>query len=253
MPSSGDTAKRRVGDAIAIAGDYQHRALTEGSSVQRFWHLSKQLAIKQLLPAEPNDFILDIGCGSGVIASFLGESGASVLGIDGSIDAVEYASRTFGTDRIRFQQALVDETFSVEQAVDKIYCLEVIEHIYPPQTEQMLQLCYSVLRPGGAIFLTTPNYRSLWPVIEWGMDRFSSAAHLSEDQHVAKYTPRTLCALGKRVGFKVRSQRTMSFLAPWVAPLGFKLAHHLHRWEMAFQHGVGSICVIVLEKPETEQ
>lgn len=249
MSGSNDTAERRTGDAIAIPGDYQHRALHEGPAVQRFWHLSKQLAIQQLLPSQPGDFILDVGCGSGVISGFLGESGATVLGLDGSADAVAYATRTFANDHVSFRQALVDEHFSVDRPVDKIYCLEVIEHIYPPQAQRMLEIFCATLRPGGAVFMTTPNYRSLWPLIEWGMDRFSSAAHLSEDQHVAKYTPATLRALAGKTGLRVRSERTMSLAAPWLAPLGMGLARRVHDAEMSFHHGLGSICVIVLEKP----
>lgn len=75
-----------------ISGDYQYRAITSGSSPQRFWHHSKKCAITHFLPPSQEDMVLDVGCGSGVIASFLSEFGASVIGLDANEEAIALPS-----------------------------------------------------------------------------------------------------------------------------------------------------------------
>lgn len=156
----------RSGDRVSIPGSYQYDALTEGNAVQRFWHFNKQLVIEQYLPPQASDRIIDVGCGSGVVSEFLAKSGAEVLGIDGNADAISFASEKFQRQNLSFRKGLVDSQFEAEEPFDKIYCLEVLEHIYYDQGRQMLANFHRALRPEGAVFLTTPNYRSFWPLIE---------------------------------------------------------------------------------------
>lgn len=240
--------ERKTGDCIKINGDYQFRALMEGNPVQRFWHYNKQLAIKTLMPPNPGEYVIDVGCGSGVITSFLGESGADVLGIDGNTDAIRFAQRKFSKAKVRFKLGLVDDNLIPEKPVDKIYCLEVIEHIYRHQTEKMLIDFMRILRPGGLVFLTTPNYRSLWPVIEFFMDRLGTAPRMSEDQHVKFYNMKKLAVLCRSAGFKIDLLTTTCFLAPWLAPLSWKLAERIAQKEYRLSFLPGSILICILEK-----
>jgi 2-polyprenyl-3-methyl-5-hydroxy-6-metoxy-1,4-benzoquinol methylase len=240
---------RRTGDAIAIPGDYQYRAATTGSRVQRFWHFTKKLAIQQYLPPKAGDFVADAGCGSGVISAYLGECGAQVLGIDNNPGALAFARDRFGSERVQFHQGLVDEHLILERPLDKLYCLEVLEHIYPPQGLHMLRIFHDLLHPGGAVFLTTPNYHSMWPAVEWLLDRFTGAAGMAGEQHVSRYHPAALRSIAEQAGFQVESLVTVSFLAPWFAPLSWKLARALHRLDTRLPAFCGCICVTVLRKP----
>ncbi len=241
---------RRIGDSVEIDGGYQHRALISGNPIQRFWHETKQLTIEKILPPQPSDFVLDVGCGSGVITSVLAKTARKVIGIDGNKLAIDYASTTFNRSNISFVQGLVDEHFYLEERPDKIYSLEVIEHIYWDQGVTMLRSFKSLLAEGGKVFLTTPNYNSLWPIIEWGMDHFSNAAHLDSDQHVLHFNKKTLRKICEEAGFVVDSLYTVSFLAPWLAPINYKLARFCHRAEMRTQLFPGSILVAVLSQIE---
>lgn len=238
----------RSGDRVSIPGSYQYDALTEGNAVQRFWHFNKQLVIEQYLPPQASDRIIDVGCGSGVVSEFLAKSGAEVLGIDGNADAISFASEKFQRQNLSFRKGLVDSQFEAEEPFDKIYCLEVLEHIYYDQGRQMLANFHRALRPEGAVFLTTPNYRSFWPLIEWLLDRSRLVPHLAQDQHVEYYHRRKLCELAKAAGFTVDRVFTTCFVAPWVAPLSRKLALKLQRMETGSSLP-GSILVAVLRKP----
>ena len=98
------------------------------------------------------------------------------------------------------------------------------------------------------VFLTTPNYRSLWPLIEWGLDRFTSAAALDGDQHVAHYHPGLLAEVAREAGFFVERTATVSCLAPWIAPVSWNAALRLHRAEVKHRWLVGSVIACVLRK-----
>lgn len=242
-----DAFMKRTGDTVNIKGDYQYNAAHKGNNVQRFWHYAKKLAIAKYLPPLSSDYILDVGCGSGVITSFLGESGAHVIGIDGNIDAIRFAKNKFGSDRINFVHGLVDERRSFERLADKIYCLEVIEHIYYKQGKEMLDSFYRLLNPDGRVFLTTPNYKSMWPFIEMVMDKFELAPTMAKQQHVEHYDKLRLKKLCLETGFRIRNIRTNCFLAPWVAPLSINVAKRLDNFENRFSLG-GSVLIFILEK-----
>jgi len=245
---SNSTGKKRAGDAVESIGGYHYEAAVSGPAVQRFWHYTKKLAIQQYLCPKADDFVLDVGCGSGMISGFLGESGAEVLGIDGNSTAIDFARKTFETGRVQFHQGLVDDRVEIPRPADKIYCLELIEHIYCEQGLEMLRLFHDYLKPGGAVFLTTPNYRSIWPVVEWMLDHFTGTPRLDHDQHVCRYHPSVLRTLSADAGFTVRSLKTVSFLAPWFAPVSWRLALTLHKIDSRLPAHLGCICVLVLRK-----
>lgn len=242
-------AGRRTGDTVAIDGGYQYRALTAGPVVQRFWHHAKQVAIARLLPPAPGDYVLDIGCGSGVISDYLARAGAEVLAVDGSADAIAFAQRQFGSPRIEFRRGLVDDQFAVARPVDKAYCLELIEHIHRPQAQALLTHVRSVLRPGGELFLTTPNYHSAWPLIEWLMDRGGVAPRLAGEQHVTAYHAFRLRRLLTASGFVVRRLTSKCGLAPWLAPLNWRLAVRCQEAELSSPWHLGSVLVCVAQVP----
>ena len=241
------TSDRRVGDTVKISGDYQWRAANSPNPVQRFWHLTKKTAIDFLCPPAKDSLILDVGCGSGVIASYLSTKySAKVIGLDGNIDAVNFAKATYPD--VEFRSQLVDDDFGINLEVDSIYCLELIEHIYCPQAIKLLDNFQRLLKPGGKLFLTTPNYRSAWPIIEKAMDLFGVAPQLLEEQHVTFYNPESLQSLVRSRGFAIEAVRTNCFLAPWIAPLSLGAAKWLDSKEIKMRFPLGSIIVLVAKK-----
>lgn len=251
-PGQGTTTDsgRRVGDQIAIEGEYQYRVLHSGPAAQRFWHEAKLREAERWLDPKAGEVILDVGCGSGVLASRVARHpGTRVIGVDGNRAAFDFASRQYNLANLEFRHGLVDELGFEANSIDKIAFLEVIEHITPEQGLAVLQCFHRILKPGGRAVISTPNMRSLWPLIEWTMDTFKLAPHMAEDQHVAFYHRRSLAELGEKAGLKVVGHRTVDFLAPWLAMLSWKLAEAVHRMETARSQPLGSLLMMTFEKP----
>jgi len=215
--------KRREGDAIHNSGDYQARALMSDRATQRFWHEAKFRLLERVAMPGTQDRVLDAGCGSGTISHFLSLHAGEVVGIDSNPLAIEYASGAYKARNLKFRLGQFDDLVG-EEPFDKIYSIEVIEHQYKHQAADILSLFHKLTTPGGQLFLTTPNYQSAWPLIEWLLDRFGLVAALDEVQHVTHFTKRTLCAMCERAGWRVGHIGTFNGLAPFLAPISRRLA-----------------------------
>lgn len=224
--------RRREGDAIAIPGDYQTRAIESPYAVQRFWHRAKLRLIDRVLPARPGARVADAGCGSGVIAAHLAQTAGMVVGVDPNADAIRHAAATYGGDRLRFVCGSFD-ALRQEAPLDQIYCLEVLEHLYEEQAVDTLRLFAEVGSPGVQLLVTTPNAWSAWPAIEWTLDRLQLVPMLREAQHLTAFTRGRLARALERAGWRVTDLGTFNGVAPFVAPLSERLARLVERGEFA--------------------
>ena len=239
----------RTGDTIDIDGGYQHRALTEGFVVQRFWHRLKTVTIERVAPPEKDMAVLDLGCGSGVVADWLAARARTVDAVDANPRAIEYARRTFGRDNLTFHLGTADALPLPEKRFERIYVLEFIEHLYAGQLAALFGSLRERLSPGGTVFLTTPNYRSPWPLLEGAMDRLHLAPHMEGEQHVSHPTPGFLRALAKETGFSVVRQGRFAGLAPFAAAASWRLAEAFDRAEHRLGCPLGSLLYALWKKP----
>ena len=221
---------RREGDAIHISGDYQARALKSDRAAQRFWHEAKFRLIERIAMPGKHDRVLDAGCGSGTISRFLSLHAGDVVGIDSNPSAISYARDAYKAPNLQFRLGQFDHLIG-DKPFDRVYCIEVIEHLYERQVADVLLLFHKLTNPGGQLFLTTPNYRSAWPLIEWLLDKFNLVAKLDEVQHVTHFTKRKLSAMCECAGWKVCHIGTFNGLAPFVAPISRRLALGLEQVE----------------------
>ena len=226
------TGRRRERDAIAIAGDYQARALESPRAAQRFWHAAKLRLIDRVAPAKPTARIADAGCGSGVIAAHLAQTASRVVGFDSNPAAIAYATDAYRSSRLRFVlgpfERIVDEG-----PFDQIYCLEVLEHLYEEQAIETLRLFATASAPGAELFLTTPNSHSAWPLIESALDRLQLVPTLDEAQHLTAFNRGSLRRACEAANWTVREIGTFNGIAPFAAPVSESLARGFERAEFA--------------------
>ena len=226
------SGRRRDGDAIAIPGDYQARALQSPRAAQRFWHAAKLRLLDRVAPAQPDARIADVGCGSGVIAAHLANTAAAVVGFDSNPAAIDYASHAYGSPRLRFVLGPFERVVQ-EGPFDQIYCLEVLEHLYEEQAIETLRLFSRAAAPGATLFLTTPNARSAWPAIEWTLDRLKLVPTLDEAQHLTLFNRESLRHACEAAGWSVQDLGTFNGIAPFMATLSEDLARAMERTEFS--------------------
>eukprot|EP00455_Lapot_gusevi_P001728 TRINITY_DN10666_c0_g1_i1.p1 TRINITY_DN10666_c0_g1~~TRINITY_DN10666_c0_g1_i1.p1 ORF type:complete len:235 (+),score=47.49 TRINITY_DN10666_c0_g1_i1:177-881(+) len=105
--------------------------------------------------------LLDIGCGGGLVSEPLARLGAVVTGVDAAAENIRIASLHQQLDpklldgRLTYAASTVEDLAQQNQQFDVVVALEIIEHVQNPSL--FLQSCASVLKPGGAFFLSTFN------------------------------------------------------------------------------------------------
>lgn len=202
-------------DLKPIAGDYQLVALTKGHPLQRAWHHARITHLLNHMKFSKADVVADIGCGSGINLDKISSHIHSAFGIDSNQDAINFCHKYFKqSPQLQFKLAQIDETGIVTSSLTKIMCMEVIEHVYENQVEKALQHWHTLLQPNGELYLTTPNYHSFWPILEWCLDRTSMIHQLAEEQHVSKWNEQKLLNVLKKNGFNILEIGSFNCLLP---------------------------------------
>jgi 2-polyprenyl-6-hydroxyphenyl methylase / 3-demethylubiquinone-9 3-methyltransferase len=101
--------------------------------------------------------ILDLGCGGGIISEPLSRLGAELVAIDAAEDSVEVA-RLHAQDAglvIDYRCTTAEALVEAGEVFDAIVSMEVLEHV--ADVGAFLMECGKLLRPGGAIALSTLN------------------------------------------------------------------------------------------------
>ncbi len=208
---------------------------------QEFERTSKQF-MRALVPASPPLRILDVGCGTGLNASFLTKVGHSVTGIDLSPVAIE---------KYR-QQGFVGIVCDIEaarapfpdDAFDVVYVSEIIEHC--ADTAAFLGELQRVTKPGGKMLLSTPN-SAFWPYRILGLLGWT-ASEYQHPGHVRFFSKRSLSAAVGEAGFEIKTlaarhmymvigRKIGDFLAPILEKIGFskepRFATGGHFWQLS--------------------
>jgi 2-polyprenyl-3-methyl-5-hydroxy-6-metoxy-1,4-benzoquinol methylase len=183
----------------------------------------------RLLETETPGRLLDVGCAGGELAALLAARGWRVEGADAEPALVE-AARARGVEA-----RLVDLDRAPlpwpDRAVDVVVAAEVIEHVV--DTDHLLEEIARVLRPGGALVITTPNLASLENRLRLLLGRYPMWMDIGVGGtgHVRYYTPRMLRHQLARHGLMVERhvgnwvplvpQRLLDDRrAPWLARTG---------------------------------
>lgn len=121
----------------------------------------------------PDALALEVGGGTGALGAALADRLAAVVITDISLAWLVLAHRRvrdLGLDNVMVVAATGDHLPIEPGTLDLIVAADVIEHV--PSADAVIAHCYSVLRPSGAMWLSTPNRLSLTPephVRLWGV------------------------------------------------------------------------------------
>lgn len=171
--------------------------LSWGRYVVPFIPLLRDAIVQQMRslpprPTRPGARLLDVGCGSGDFLELARSAGWSVQGCDFDPMAVATAQRR-GLDvrqgGLEILQAAAPDSF------DWVTLSHVLEHVH--EQHLWLQQLHRVLRPGGGLWLQTPNVDSI------GHARYrENWRGLEPPRHLALWTFETLRDTLRQVGFR---------------------------------------------------
>ena len=145
--------------------------------------------------------ILDVGAGLGYFVRDASRySGWQAYGSEISRPAVQFAHENLGLQRM--YAGLVQDSGFQEQTFDIITLWDVIEHILVP--DSLLGCLFTLLKPGGVIFLATPNgpiqvMKAKTLAKLKGMRR--ELHYLEARDHLNLYHPQGISRLLQRAGF----------------------------------------------------
>lgn len=172
-------------ELISIYKNYGRDDYLSPVTVKRFHQILDALEKFRL-----TNNLLDVGCGIGYFLEAARSRGWNVYGTEFTENAVEICRRK---EIIMHQGELNPGNYKAEY-FDVIISIEVIEHINHPVEE--VRKFSSVLRSGGAVYLTTPNFNSLSRKMlkeKWNV--------LAYPEHLCYYTSRTLKRLFQKQNF----------------------------------------------------
>lgn len=107
--------------------------------------------------------VLDYGCGPGYLIKHILKADVTCEGADFSPAAVQKANMMFASySRWKGARVFAGENLPWPDATfDFIISLETLEHVLPDQLTPMLSELRRILKPGGHLFLSTPNAEDL--------------------------------------------------------------------------------------------
>jgi 2-polyprenyl-3-methyl-5-hydroxy-6-metoxy-1,4-benzoquinol methylase len=145
--------------------------------------------------------LLDVGVGTGLLVHLARRAGWDAAGVDICAEAAARAEREFGVP------VAVGDFLTAELAGgwDAITMADVLEHSRDPRA--FLRRAWSLLAPGGVLYVGVPNHRSLVYLAGDLLGRVPGTAGLVDKlyvpNHYQYFTPATLATLVGEVGFVV--------------------------------------------------
>jgi cyclopropane fatty-acyl-phospholipid synthase-like methyltransferase len=169
------------------------------SKSQSFYRLERLLKYIQLLP----DFhVADFACGNGMLLPYLAPNVAQYIGIDFSEEFINDANEKKKQLGIKNAEFYCDDINSFCEnhptSYDCAFAMDFSEHVYDDEWIRILRSIKKSLKPGGALYLHTPN--SLFFLEQMKKHSFILKQF---DEHVAVRTPEENVNLLKCAGYKI--------------------------------------------------
>jgi SAM-dependent methyltransferase len=141
---------------------------------ENYWY-RRHLAVYEWIAARVAGMrVVDMASGEGYGAATLAQVAAEVVGVDANPEAFEHARLRYLDPGLSFERAMV-ERYGEPASYDAVTFLQTIEHV--PNPEGVLRHFRELLRPGGAVYVSTPNLLTIAPP---GAEKSDNPWHVRE-------------------------------------------------------------------------
>ena len=234
--------------AVRAAYDDWHARVSATPALDTPWHNLVQAALVVERDLQGRT-VLEIACGRGEFAQWCdARRPALLVAADFSLTAVQLARTRLTANQphsVRFMQADAQSIGLPTGSIDTVICCETIEHV-PNPLAAVLELG-RVLRPGGRLFLTTPNY--LGPLGAYrGYMRLTGRRFTEEGQPINHFLLAPVVrGWVRKAGLRVVEATSAGHYLPWPGRPPILLIDQ-SRWLAPF----GLHALTVAEKPMTK-
>jgi 2-polyprenyl-3-methyl-5-hydroxy-6-metoxy-1,4-benzoquinol methylase len=232
------------------------------------YHLRREWALRVLEELTPaGGVILDVAGSSGNFTLALAERGYHVVWNDLRPEMAELVKRKYEFGEIEYSPGNVfDFASDWTGRFDGVLAAEIIEHVAHP--DQFLVCLAGMLKPGGRLFLTTPNGR----YFRNGLPRFSECSDPSvfeaiqfkpnSDGHIFLLDASEILTLATDAGLEIEKLELMTnpltrghvklgYLLPWMpSALIFAVERGTRKLPHVLRERVHCQMVAILRKPE---
>lgn len=132
--------------------------------LERFDTERQMTRVKRLLrhtQLPPAATILDVGCGTGLLAHLLSGQYARYIGADFSQAMIETAKNRAEASGLIGTEYVCGDARDVMarhcSSFDAIFMLDISEHVPDDEWQTIISSAHAALRPGGLVYLHTPN------------------------------------------------------------------------------------------------
>lgn len=163
-------------DALPLTGERTIPGLAE----ENYWFRRHEVVYERLAGRCADRDVLEAGCGEGYGADLIADVARRVIGLDYDESAVAHVRARY--PRVEMLHGNLAELPLPDAAVDVVVNFQVIEHLW--DQGQFVAECFRVLRPGGALLISTPNRITFSPGRDTPINPFHTrelnAAELTE-------------------------------------------------------------------------
>ena len=161
--------------------------------------------------------VLDVGCGGGLLAESMAAQGAQVTGIDmvkAVLDVAQEHSLKNG-HAIDYQWGTAEDWCRNHgPRYDIVTCMELVEHV--PRPADLIRACSALVRPGGALFISTVNRTWLSRLLIIGLSEYVLGIVRKGTHEYHKFVrPHELARWARQAGLEQDDLSGLRYL-PWV-------------------------------------
>jgi ubiquinone/menaquinone biosynthesis C-methylase UbiE len=204
-------------DYNKIVTGYYDLIYKKKKGIQSAWHHIKFNFIKKKIDKKIKH--LDIGCGPGTFIGLIKK--AESIGIDISKNQILYAKKNYSNNHKSFY-VFKKKIPLKDNSIDTITLIELIEHLNKIDLAKLMFECMRILKKNGKIIITTPNYFSLWPLLELILNFISPISY--KHQHINKFDKKKLKNFLINHNLKIDKIESFILISPFLAPLSFKFS-----------------------------
>jgi ubiquinone/menaquinone biosynthesis C-methylase UbiE len=239
--------KKIVEKELGIPPDYQYNALHSNNFVQSNWHKNKMFVTELLSKFNKKMDVLDLGTGSGNFEILFNTRVNKITGVDYNDEALNFLRTYIKDHAIRNVDLVLSDISKLKfteknKKFDLIVMIDVIEHLHFDEVEKLFKTFKNYLNIKGRVIIITPNYKSLWPILEYVFDFLNLAPKFREHQHLSKLYKSNLEKLIESNGFKLNNICTFNLLS-YLFPLE-KISRAICFVETIFPFPIGNLIAV---------